>query len=478
MSLQNLASKQSNNTQAKPSHRSQRTRLDRILAWLPLYLILGFLGVGWYLFGDVIIPARSVTITTVVTQKAEPQGSTNAVDFAGMENPFEGEVLFQASGWIEAAPLPTRATALVDGVVNEVLVLEGQHVKQGQLLATLITEDTEIALDEARARQKEAESEVERVASRIPVIQAQLKIHALEVKTQKAELEILHDDAKRFEAAGSEAFAERDVLQARLRVQTGEAELLALRAREIELNSELTTAEETIQLAESRVEVAQAILARAQLDNERTRIYSPIDGIIQELYVTPGMKRMLMMDNPESSTIAKLYDPENLQARIDVPLEDAAQLSVGQPVVIRSNLLPQRVFHGFVSRIVGMADIQRNTLQAKVTLQEPDPQLRPDMLCRAEFLASPVSSKSSSTSGGRVLIFAPESALLERSGNEATVWTLDEAGERAQKQNVRLGSQKQEGYVEVSDGLHPGAPVILNPSSDLTEGERVRDVKP
>jgi multidrug efflux pump subunit AcrA (membrane-fusion protein) len=55
-------------------------------------------------------------------------------------------MLFQASGWIEPDPLPVKATALIDGVIDEVRVLEGQFVKKGETLATLVDDDARLAL--------------------------------------------------------------------------------------------------------------------------------------------------------------------------------------------------------------------------------------------------------------------------------------------------------------------------------------------
>ena len=40
-----------------------------------------------------------------------------------------------------------------------------------------------------------------------------------------------------------------------------------------------------------------------------------------------------------------------------------------------------------MTRILGEADLQRNTLQVKVSLLQPDPKLRPEMLCRAKFFS-------------------------------------------------------------------------------------------
>lgn len=67
---------------------------------------------------------------------------------------------------------------------------------------------------------------------------------------------------------------------------------------------------------------------------------------------------------------AVLFQPDSLQARIDVPLEEAAQLRIGQPVRLRSTLLPNQTFLGQVTRIDGQADLQRNTLQDKVRVLE------------------------------------------------------------------------------------------------------------
>jgi multidrug efflux pump subunit AcrA (membrane-fusion protein) len=185
---------------------------------------------------------------------------------------------------------------------------------------------------------------------------------------------------------------------------------------------------------------------------------------------------MLGMDNPESATVAILYQPDSLQARIDVPLEQAAGLFPGQPVWIRTNLLPDKQFRGKVDRIVGEADLQRNTLQAKVLLLDSDPRLRPEMLCRAEFLASSqgeTNSVSSSTGGKKLLLFIPTAALTKRSGDEATVWVVDPLNPIIKSQVVRLGVEQRDGEQQITDGLRPGQKVVINPASDLQEGDRI-----
>ena len=54
--------------------------------------------------------------------------------------------------------------------------------------------------------------------------------------------------------------------------------------------------------------------------------------------------------------------------RVDVALADASQLHVGQRAEISSDVLPQVQLSGIVTRIEGQADLNRNTLQAKVSI--------------------------------------------------------------------------------------------------------------
>jgi RND family efflux transporter MFP subunit len=310
-------------------------------------------------------------------------------------------------------------------------------------------------------------------------MEAALETQSLKIAASEARLKELVDQAERLEKAGLQAFSVRDVEQAKLRVETYMAEIAVQEGVSIELTAEREAQQSALKSATHLIRLAEAQLREAQLDLNRKEIRSPTDGVIQKLFVAPGQKRLLGMDDPESATIAIIFQPENLQARIDVPLEEASQLSIGQPVILTCNLLPSRKFKGRVTRIAGMADIQRNTLQAKVAFLEPDPLLRPEMLCRAEFLSFQKSEQNgakdfSANQSTKIDLFVPENALTELTGNVATVWTLDEDKVSSVKRAVLLGAQRKDGYVQVIKGLNSGDPVIINPPSDLKQGDRIK----
>ena len=79
---------------------------------------------------------RETTVPVLVTQAAAGRA---------------GAPLFQAAGWVEPRPTPIYATALTEGVIERLLVVEGQEVRAGEPVAHLIAADAELALQTAEA---------------------------------------------------------------------------------------------------------------------------------------------------------------------------------------------------------------------------------------------------------------------------------------------------------------------------------------
>src|SRR5262249_14737117 len=116
--------------------RPRRSRwLSRYV--LPVAVLLGFAAVLLWAARDSLLPPKPVTVVPVLTSRAEMQQ--------------EGTPLFQAAGWVEPRPTPTVVSALAEGVVEELLVVEGQEVKAGEPVARLIEIDAKLALDAAEA---------------------------------------------------------------------------------------------------------------------------------------------------------------------------------------------------------------------------------------------------------------------------------------------------------------------------------------
>ncbi len=480
---------------AGTSSRDWRSRLATALPWL---LLIGFFLMLAAVFGKRLLPAKELTVVTIVTDRLsvdEAEATSGLVEgnaevraVADSAASFDGPMLFQASGWIEPDPFVTKATALVDGVVKTVHVLEGDLVSKGQPLATLIDEDVKLNLETSRSRLDSLKAQLGAHRRGIEMAEAEIDTLAKQVQSAAARRDEAADILKRLTRVSNGGVAEREISEARLKVASMDAEVEALAITEVELEAKVGQLKEILSDFEAQINEAEIDVARKQLALDRTRIESPIDGRILRLLVVPGQKRMMHMDNPESATVAILYDPDHLQARIDVPLAEAAQLVVGQAVRLRTEVLPGTTFKGRVTRIVGEADLQRNTLQVKVAIENPNDRLRPEMLCRAEFLGEGDLSRSDSLSGQsassasvtRINLFVPVAAFTDgvSSGSdaqsEATVWKVDASGDHVAPQRITLGREVREDYRLVLEGLKPGDRVVLNPPADLESGDRFR----
>lgn len=436
------------------------TPAKRMPAWLiPLGIFTGFAILFLALFRDRLLPAPDVKTAVVLTTSGDAKGAPASAAPAGM--------LFQASGWIEPDPLPVKATALIDGVIDEVLVLEGQLVKEGDTLATLIEADAKLALAAAERKHAALVSEREAHQASVETLEKKLQGAATRITAAETSEEEAHDRYSRVKDLRT-AISESDIVTARLRYERERSLHLAAQAEAAELEAEINRVNLETKAKQDGIEAAWIAVQQAKLTLERTRIPAPITGRVLRLNASPGQKKMLQMDEAESSTIATLYDPAKLQVRVDVPLADAANLSVGQKAEIRCGLLPDKVFKGEVSRITGEADLQRNTLQAKVRILDPIDQLRPEMLCRVEFMGD---ASLPGQPAGSLATWVPQEAVAD-----GAVWVCDPESKRVAKRSVQASSEIRDGMVRISDGLKPGEHVILSPQG-LDEGQRV-DPKP
>jgi len=182
-----------------------------------------------------------------------------------------------------------------------------------------------------------------------------------------------------------------------------------------------------------------------------------------------------------SGTVLRIYDPARLQVRVDVPLADAAKVGIGTPCTITSEALPEAVFQGRIIGAVHEANIQRNTVQFKVLVENPSAVLKPEMLARVKLhvagmergAGAGAAALEGNESGIKLLV---ESAALTKTVNDAaTAWVVEMDGSRAiaRRRDVRWVEASDEGYAVVVSGLRLTDRVILEPPATMRDGARV-----
>ena len=247
-------------------------------AWAPLTTVRAVPVVIRAAGGSTSMAMNSLMSDAVLSKnEALNSGQMNSVQTSAPRG-----AVVQAPGWVEPSPFPIAASALISGVVREVLVLEGDHVEKDQVVARLINDQAKIAL-----RRSEAE-----------------------VKIKSAELGMLQDELGR-----------KQKLVAGGGVSEGEVARLAIK----------------ILGAKAVVEQAAAAHEEAELTLARTEVRAPVAGVVMTRLAAPGS--LVGMD-ASTTAVVELFDPKNLQVRTDVPLADAGRLRVGQQAQVQFDSLP------------------------------------------------------------------------------------------------------------------------------------------
>lgn len=425
--------------------------------WQPFAILftlaVGFLALAGWVFGDRLrprIPVETHPVLLIPGEEIDPTANSEAA-----------RPVAQASGWIEPDPFPIRISALIDGFIAEVFVLEGESVEAGDIVARF--DDTNFALALARAEAEWQAARAEAIAAELALEQAVAEQRAAEARWKAA-----RDRADRARALRTTDLAEAERIGAELLEEDAAAQAEAARLR-VDAQRRMI---ERLRALEAR---AKADAERARIDLARTRVTAPINGVVLRRHVAPGMKRTVSSDDPDSSTIVTLYDATRLQVRADVPLSEIGRIHTGMEARVVSSAFPNRIFTGVVSRITAEADLSRNTLQVKVSLRDPDPRLRPDMLCRVEFVAT---EQSPGVVPQRLVsLWIPKAARVEGEGGETRVWVVDSTRGVALPREIRLSTEERaddrQQWIRVLDGLRPGERVVTRGAERLRPGARV-----
>ncbi len=432
---------------------------------LPLGVVAAVVLLLGYSLRDALRPAVAVRVTPVVMRGIEHAQAA-------------GGVVTQAPGWVEPSPYAVTVGALRDGVVSHVLVLEGDPVAAGQVVARLTDVDAKLALAKAQAHVARAQAGLETArqalgdGKTLGPAAAELAAQVKQLPTELARLQAKLAEAN-LEVTNRKLAVERGLV-APAQVQAAESRAKALKAeldaagqqepvfkaRMERLKNQL---EADARLAQAELATAQAGYDEAKLALERSEVVCPVAGVVMARLVEPGAAV-----RHGESTVVKVYDPASLQVRVDVPQSQAAKVEVGMEAQIVVDVLPDQTFAGRVARVVPEADIARNTLQFKVKIEKPSGTIKPQMLTRVKFIAQ-AHEASGGDKHGVSRVFAPTRIVGGEAGSTRQVWTADETGKARQK-TVTLGQLRHKEWIEVASGLNPGDRLIVDVPEGLAEG--------
>ena len=300
----------------------------------------------------------------------------------------------------------------IAGTVQEVRVLEGAEVAQGDVLVMLDTELLEILLRQAEARISEARAGIETATARVD--RATKTLNRVEGLRNTTSFSV-----SRFDEA-----------------QTGYFEALGLMAE-----------------AEARVKSAEAALAEAEYQLERASIKAPYAGIVLDVNTNPG--EFIGSGAP----VVSLLDTQSIEVEASVPsryisvlepgLEVTATTEVGDPVEMAVRVLLPVEDQSTRTRPVRftspqLLEFERLAIGQSITVQIP-------------------------ISAPRDVLSVPKDALVQARGG----WTVFVAEDgKAQPRQVTIGVALGDRF-EVLTGLTEGDIVVTRGNERLRPGQDI-----
>lgn len=353
-----------------------------------------------------------------------------------------------ATGHVET-PFRVEIGSQITGTVEDVLVLEGQHVTSGQplvslesreLRAAMIQEQGAVAQAEARMRQMK---ELTLPAAREALAQARANLLNVQ-QTFNRTSELARN--------GHATKASLDAVQKDLdvgRTQVRTAELQVYTASEG--GSDFVMAQTQLSQAKANLDTAISRLGYATIS-------APRDGVLiarnveRGTVVQPG--RALLVLAPEG----------DVQLVLQIDERNLGMIAVGQKALASADAYPTQKFAAVVSYINPGIDISRASVQVKLTASNPPSYLRQDMTVSVDI-------ETARRDDALVLpLRAVHDALSDKP------WVMGIRNGRAYRQPVQIGLRGNT-QVELLNGVQEGDSAVPVTAA-VTTGQRIRAILP
>lgn len=344
----------------------------------------------------------------------------------------------QAEGSLFALEEST-VSAEVEGRVEQVLADVGDNVAEGQALVTLSTVELQLELDRQRAI-------VSQVRARLGLgVKDTLPKDPVQVAfVRRAAAQLF--DAEQKQRRAEEMF--RGGLISQEQLDEAAVRYKSARAAHDEALQEVDQL--TAQLQAS---VAARDLAAKKLDDATIR--APFPGAVKERHVSPG--EYLTVQSP----VEVIVRTDKLRARLAVPEKYAGSLKQGTTVDIHVEAYPNEIFKGQLVRINPAVSQESRTFEIEALLANPAGRLKPGFFVQASI---PSELQESA-------LTVPEQTVNYRYG-VYKVFVVK--GAQVEEREIKVGP-RQEGRVEVAEGLKTGDRVALAVDGGLFTGAQVRE---
>lgn len=355
-------------------------------------------------------------------------GSTAEVQTGTVQRlaPASAQSLLTATGYVvaqRAAAVASKGT----GRLEELRVEEGDQVKAGDIIARLEADDVNASLSASKAALGQAEAALGYANAQAR--EAKLRYDRVtDLKDKKLASDAEYDQAR---AAHESALA-------------------------------------NVASAEAGLNAAKANVEWAEVQVENTIIRAPFDGTVLTKTADVGEVVAPFASSASSrGAVVTIADMSSLEVEADVSESNIQQIRVDQPCLITLDAIPAEPYRAKVKKIVPTADRSKATVMVKVSFDQIDSRVLPEMSAKINFLPSGQSAETVST---KTVLTVPAAAIVTRNG--AQIVFVAKQG-RVSARTIETG-QTYGGVVEVRSGVDIGDVVVLTPPDGMADGDAVK----
>ncbi|MCU0569156.1 MAG: efflux RND transporter periplasmic adaptor subunit [Oculatellaceae cyanobacterium Prado106] len=396
------------------------------------------------------------------------------------------------------------------GVIERLLVNEGDRVQQGQVIAVMDASNLQgqvlqmqgqLAQQEANLQRLMAGNRPEDIAKAEAqlveaeanllqlqagnrsqeIAQASARLQQAQITLEQKQLDFqrhqsLFDEGAIARQTLDQKRADRDVAQSQVEEaqqnlalqnagtrpeQIAQAQARVEQQRQTVASLRAGNRIEDIDQGRAQVEAAQGALQNITAQFNDTQITAPFNGIVTKKYADVGaFVSPSMSGSGASASSSSILTLASDRQHVIVNLSEAqlAKVKLGQTVKLKIDAIPGETFTGKVEQIAPQATITQNvtSFEVRVSLPRSD-RFKVGMNAEAEFQIGQLENA----------LFVPNAAVV-RQAEEAGVYVLDQDGQQ-RFQPIQIGTTSG-GQTEVKSGLNGNEQVLISPPTPRRSG--------
>ncbi|MCX5702179.1 MAG: efflux RND transporter periplasmic adaptor subunit [Candidatus Omnitrophica bacterium] len=195
------------------------------------------------------------------------------------------------------------------------------------------------------------------------------------------------------------------------------------------------------------------------LKYELAPVESPLSGIVGRTLLDKGATILSAQGLSQGTVLAIIVNMDEMVVRLSAVEQNIPYLRTGLKAEMKVDAYPDKIFNGEISKVSQVVEPQTRTLPIEIIIPNPDHLLKSGMFCRIKIVASE----------HKDVLFLLQDAVIQELG-ETHVFVVED--HTAKKKKVALGI-KEDGRIEITEGLKEGEKVIIFGQQGLKEEAQV-----